>query len=789
MGCIVGLAFFLSGAAALVYQVAWQRILALHSGVGIYSVALIVAAFLAGLGLGSHLGGTWSARISPATALRTFAAVEIGIGVFGAASPWLYYDWLYARVGWLYTPAWRAGVLHLAGLLVPTTLMGMSLPFLVRGRVLDVPSAGRVIGVLYAINLLGAATGAALTPWVLVRAWGLRGTLLAAAAANVAAGLLALFVSREGVSEPARSTAADGPSEPGRGLGFWAFLYALGGFCALSLEIAWFRLLDVALKATAYTFGTLLAVYLLGMAAGTLAGTRLLHRIRHPLAAYLLAQAALLAWAGLALVALVHLSPETAGLRGLYEYWSAPRPFNLGASGDAGRPPPPVRPVPGAPVRAAHRAHGVLVRAAPARGARRPPDERAQGGAAPGRQHRGVRGGLAPHGPRPAGPPRPFRHVPAGAVPGPRVRGHRTRGDRGRPPRGVRRRRRRAAGRWSWPFPGRGPLAARPRHRRRRLHGGRRRHGHGRTDPRGSALEPVGRTAARNSSLPFGGMHTLLGAVPAVLHASPAEVAVIGLGSGDTAWAAACRRETRRVTVFELLAPQRRLLPGWPRRLPGRTGLREFLADPRIDHRVADGRNALALEDARYDVIEMDALFPSSPYSGNLYSVEFYELCARRLRPGGLMCSWSPRPRVAASFRRAFPHVIEMRDASILVGSNDPLPVDWRPGWRAPARADVAGYLGENNVRKLVACLETARPAPAGAGPEGEVNRDLFPRDEFKTREEEPPPAPRPRPGARSGRPGSRPPPPPRGAGWASRAASGSRPAGPACGPRGGRTR
>ena len=66
---LAGLLFLLSGAAALVYQVAWQRILALHSGIGLYSVAMIVAAFMAGLGMGSHAGGRLSARIGPLAAL------------------------------------------------------------------------------------------------------------------------------------------------------------------------------------------------------------------------------------------------------------------------------------------------------------------------------------------------------------------------------------------------------------------------------------------------------------------------------------------------------------------------------------------------------------------------------------------------------------------------------------------------------------------------------------------------------------------------------------------------
>ena len=101
-------AFFLSGIAALVYQVTWQRILALHSGVGIYSVAVIVAAFMLGLGAGSHAGGVLSARATPARALRIFAFIELGIAVFGALSVTLYYDVLYAHAAQLYAPLWRA---------------------------------------------------------------------------------------------------------------------------------------------------------------------------------------------------------------------------------------------------------------------------------------------------------------------------------------------------------------------------------------------------------------------------------------------------------------------------------------------------------------------------------------------------------------------------------------------------------------------------------------------------------------------------------------------------------
>ena len=171
---IAGLAFFLSGIAALVYQVAWQRILALHTGVGIYSIAVIVASFMAGLGAGSHLGGVLSTRRTPARALRAFAFLELGIAAFGAVSCSLYYDLLYARASWLYASPLRAGVLHFLALLLPTTLMGMSLPFLVRGLLREANHAGRTVGYLYGVNTLGASLGALLTPWLLVPHVGIR---------------------------------------------------------------------------------------------------------------------------------------------------------------------------------------------------------------------------------------------------------------------------------------------------------------------------------------------------------------------------------------------------------------------------------------------------------------------------------------------------------------------------------------------------------------------------------------------------------------------------------------
>jgi spermidine synthase len=152
-----------------------------------------------------------------------------------------------------------------------------------------------------------------------------------------------------------------------------------------------------------------------------------------------------------------------------------------------------------------------------------------------------------------------------------------------------------------------------------------------------------------------------------------------------------------------------------------------------VVHVVADGRNAIDRGSRLYDVIEMDALFPGSAGAGNLYSVDFFARCARKLRPQGLMCAWGPTLRVEASFRAAFPYVVEMKRGGILVGSRDPIEIDLER-WEARAlSAEVKAYLGESRaVEVFREYMRTARPAEEIEATD--LNYDLAPRDEFNTR-------------------------------------------------------
>jgi spermidine synthase len=725
---VAGVSFLMSGAAGLIYQVSWQRILALHSGVGIYSVAMIVAAFMAGLGVGSHLGGTLSLRLKARWAVRAFALVELGIGAFGAASCWLFYDLLYLKASWLYTDLWRAGALHFLGLFLPTCLMGMSLPFLVRGMVSEASSAGRVVGTLYGINLLGAALGALLTPWFLIPHYGIRGAVLAAAIANVAAGVLGLGV---GTLRPRDEggQAAPAAAEPAQPFPLWVALYATSGLVALSLEIVWFRVLDLAVKATAYTFGTLLALYLAGSAVGCLAGAGLVGRLRRPFRAFLLCQCALLSYAGLALVLLAWLPVDAPGYGWYHEFWRKGG-FYLGQTDNSETLRNLYLWLPlvlfGPPTVLMGLSFPILQRAVQ-------DDPRTSGRRVGILQSANIAGcvlgsllvglvGLTWLGT--TGTVRAL--LLAGlAFAGLGIRTYGVRSAFGVAAAVLVAL---AAGQ-----PGQDRLWL-------RLHAvkdtpamvGEDATGLAALISRGYGRWVVYVNGKGHSWVPFGGVHTQLGAMPAAMHPSPQDVAIIGLGSGDTAWAAGSRPETRSLTVFEISGPQPRLL----RRLAETEDLpvlRRFLDDPRLRIRVADGRIALGEGGARYDIIEADAQWPVVAYAGNLYSVEFFQLCARHLKPGGLVVTWAPTPRVYASFVTALPHVLGNGDRTILVGSNEPLEPDvetWTGRLNSP---EMTAYLGPEGVSRTLSLLKTLRPYHRSGRRQLErhMNFDLFPRDEF----------------------------------------------------------
>jgi len=153
---VVGAIFFLSGAAALVYQIAWQRLLFTSFGVDIESVTIVVSTFMLGLGAGAIVGGALADRYR-SRLLVLFALCELGIGVFGLVSVQLI-----RGLGEAFATSPRAVVaaVNFAVLLVPTSLMGATLPILVTDAVRRHGGVGVSIGALYFVNTMGAASGA-----------------------------------------------------------------------------------------------------------------------------------------------------------------------------------------------------------------------------------------------------------------------------------------------------------------------------------------------------------------------------------------------------------------------------------------------------------------------------------------------------------------------------------------------------------------------------------------------------------------------------------------------------
>ncbi len=272
------LLFFLSGFAALIYQVVWVRSLSLVFGGSHLAVTTVLSVFMGGLALGGSLLGARADRAR--RPLRLYAALEIGIASSAAA----FYLLLQGYPS-IYVPLARLAeasplgltVIRVAlasiGMLVPTTLMGGTLPVLSRfvaGR----PDALRGhLAFLYALNTLGAVAGTLAAGFLLLPRFGVARSVLTAVAINLLVGSVAwLLPERAFGVGPRREApmAAPPPAGGGRPIPIALVLIGIGvsGFCALGYEVLWTRVLTLVVGTSAYSFTILLAAFLAGIAAG-----------------------------------------------------------------------------------------------------------------------------------------------------------------------------------------------------------------------------------------------------------------------------------------------------------------------------------------------------------------------------------------------------------------------------------------------------------------------------------------------------------------------------------------
>lgn len=284
---VLAILFWLSGCAALIYEIIWLHLLRLVIGCSGFSLGILLACFMGGMGLGSLLGPRLtSARSHP---LRMYAWIELGIAgmglglVYVSGQVHLLYQWL-AALG-IFGP-WAKLVIGAGFLVVPACFMGATLPIVAQWLQGEKRPAVS-LGTLYAANILGGVAGCLLTAFVILRYWDvLVGTYIAVTVNTTAALLAWRLASTHPVRrDMARQTGDGDTALSSATLPFLACVLACSGFTALGAEVVWTRLLGLILGGTIYTFAIILAVYLAGLSLGSAIGTALASRVKHPLLA------------------------------------------------------------------------------------------------------------------------------------------------------------------------------------------------------------------------------------------------------------------------------------------------------------------------------------------------------------------------------------------------------------------------------------------------------------------------------------------------------------------------
>ncbi len=306
--------FFISGACALVYEIAWVRVLTVDFGNTVYAVSTVLTIFMSGLALGNSLLGRWIDRGHHP--LKTYALLELAIGAYAIGFA-LGIPALHSGIGWLLRDTTLPRELTTAAkflvsmivLLPPATFMGGTLPVLAK-FVTDSPETiGLRLGRLYAVNTLGAVVGCLGEAFYLVLAVGVQGSIILAASLNVLLGVVCWFLAKRPetevrpspvASEPQKSTTdlQGEPSRPQPSVRLLTCIAFLSGFVTLATEVLWTRLLVNLLTGNVLVFATILGAFLTGLSVGAWLVARVADRVRNMdavMSAVLLAGALLLA--------------------------------------------------------------------------------------------------------------------------------------------------------------------------------------------------------------------------------------------------------------------------------------------------------------------------------------------------------------------------------------------------------------------------------------------------------------------------------------------------------------
>lgn len=750
------IAFFVSGACGLAYEVVWTRLLGLAIGHTTVALTAVVAAYMGGLAAGSAWIGRLLRRgVAPGSA---YAALEAGIALLALIFPLQLslVTWLSAEVGQvLERGSFALGVVRflLAAVAVfpATFLMGGTLPAMLEA----VPRGGarsrdgtaglaRNAGVLYAVNTSGAVVGAALAGFVSIERLGTLETTWIAAAGNLIVAVATLLMARpshqawsvgSGWAERNRPSSE---SEPSLGAGARDVLvaYAISGFAAMALQVVWTRGLVFYAGSTTYAFTGMLIVYLGGIAIGTAVASPLVERLRHPVRAFVAIQAALALAAAGSLHALQLATPVVDSLWPPELSWATLVGGNF-VKAMATMAVPTLLMGVLFPV-------AVRVLALRAGGA---PSGAGQGQSAllTGRLYAmNTVGGIA--GTALAG----LVLIPAFGI-------------------------RESLLCASLSSLGAGLLLA--RHHDRRVAttlllstvgvmatlltiGGQPLHA-----PVGSerlvfyeegssgtvsVLEEVtGTRTIYIDRVPVAGTDAImltdqksLAHVPMLVHPKATRVLTVGFGSGGASWSFAQHRGVERIDAVEIDPTVFRAAPLLDDSNHG------VWRDPRFQLVLEDARNYLASTDATYDIISTDCTDLRYKTNANLYTVDYFSLVRDRLRPGGLVTVWMPLGGLGGdtfrmalrTFRHVFPHTTvwymtnQPTHYLLLVGSDRemrPDPDAIAAAMTEEVRRDLAEIRLEDPLKVASSLLLDEHEVARFVG-EGPLNTDRHPLLEFQ---------------------------------------------------------
>ena len=766
--------FFVTGFSGLIYEVLWVRMFTLVFGATVLAVSTVLTAFFTGLALGSFVFGKVVDRLGKP--LLLYGLLEVGIGIYAVFLPGLLSltQGAYAELARqlstsFYVFSLIRFLICFLLILLPTTLMGATLPVLIRFMVEARERVGKDIGYLYAINTIGATLGCLVTGFFLIESLGISRTHTLAVVLNLVVGAVALAMHR--FQKAAAPTTPQRPQQPAPKANTkrtrrserpkrssprpsaaevalpeyppWLIVLILGSFAvsgaaALGYEVLWTRVLGVALQSTTYSFTLILTTFLCGLALGSYVYGRWFQRQRRLVVCF----GAIQIGVGLHALGLIHffrVLPEwaTEFIQPAEAAWGymialqfalcfavmliptlllgsvfplvsricASRMEKLGGTIGSIYAVNSVGAIVGSFL-----AGFVLI---PVIGVKHGMMIVASVNILVGLIVLGVSPALAKR----------TKLIAVLATLVIAVVGL-------------------IAGQMTDIYVGIGASAD----QRRILYYEDGLVANVRVEQTADNVllminnkVQAGRRGARSSQG--------LGHIPMLLHPNPRRVLTIGMGAGMTAGAIA-RHPVESVEIVDLVAGLAKAAPFFSEQN------HDVLNDPRASFIVGDGRNFLLTTEARYDVIVSDIFFPAGAGTGSLYSLEHYQLAKERLREGGMVVQWLTLYQltedefkvIAATFQKVFPHVeLWLGDPDMmfpvvgLIGRDTPASIDLTLLRERVARKEVSEELvyGDDVFSLLSAFLMGGNDLSEYVGDHPlntpSLNTDDQPRIEFST--------------------------------------------------------